>query len=169
MVVVGGGGGGGGSVDVVGGGGGGSVDVVGGGGGVVAAGIVVVPPPGVVGLTLPPVDSSRPGGIEKGSLDPANDTGGSVSRGVGDGVTLGDSAGTPVLPGIPGGPLRSATSSPPFARSTKKYTSSSRGKAIPVTCKILLSRGVICMATLPFRWSRSGPESNRARRSRRSC
>ncbi|HEY2965665.1 MAG TPA: hypothetical protein VGJ99_05195, partial [Actinomycetota bacterium] len=86
---------------VVGGGGGGKVDVVvtGGnvvvtGGNVVVAGVVVVPGATVVvGLTLPPVDSSRPGGIEKGSLDPASDTGGSVSRGVGDGVTLGDSVG----------------------------------------------------------------------------
>jgi hypothetical protein len=66
-----------------------NVDVVGGGENVVVAAAVVV----VVGLTLPPVDL-RPGGIENGSLDPANDTGGSVSRGVGDGVTLGDSVGT---------------------------------------------------------------------------
>ncbi|HEY3263811.1 MAG TPA: hypothetical protein VGK12_01520, partial [Actinomycetota bacterium] len=80
---------------VVGGGVGGKVDVVVTGGNVVVAGIVVVVPAAadVVGLTLPPVDSSRPGGIEKGSLDPASDTGGSVSRGVGDGVTLGDSVG----------------------------------------------------------------------------
>jgi hypothetical protein len=122
------------------------------GGNVVVAGIVVgVAAAVVVGLTLPPVDSSRPGGIEKGSLDPASDTGGSVSRGVGDGVTLSDSVGTPVLPVMPVGPLRSARSSPPSGRSTKKYTSSSTGNAIPATCRIFLSRGVICMATLPYR------------------
>ena len=69
------------------------VEVVGGVVNVVVGGIVAVVPGAVavVGLTLPPVVSSRPGGIENGSLDPANDTGGSVSRGVGDGVTLGDS------------------------------------------------------------------------------
>ena len=105
----------------------------------------------VVGLTLPPVDSSRPGGIEKGSLDPASDTGGSVSRGVGDGVTLGDSVGAPVLPVMPVGPLGSARSSPPSGRSTKKYTSSNRGSATPAICRIFLSRGVICMATLLYR------------------
>ena len=138
---------------VVGGGGGGKVDVVVTGGGVVVAGIAVVVPGAavVVGLTLPPVDDSRPGGIEKGSLDPANDTGGSVSRGVGDGVTLGDSVGAPVLPVMPVGPLGSARSSPPSGRSTKKYTSSSRGTATPAICRIFLSRGVICMARLPYR------------------
>ena len=94
--------------------------------------VVVPPPPGtvsvppvpgaavVVGPTLPPV-SSRPGGIEKGSLDPARDTGGSVSRGVGDGVTLGDTVGAPVVPVVvPVGPLGSARFSPSSGRSTKK-------------------------------------------------
>jgi hypothetical protein len=140
-------------VVVVGGGGGGRVGVVVTGGDVVVVGIVVVvPAPGAVGgPTLPPVESSRPGGIEKGSLDPASDTGGSVSRGVGDGVTLGDSVGTPVLPVMPAGPLGSARSSPPSGRSTKKYTSSSRGTTTPAICRILLSRDVICTATLPIR------------------
>jgi hypothetical protein len=116
---------------------------------VVAA--VVVPPEDtvVVGLTLPPVESSRPAGIENGSLDPANDTGGSVSRGVGDGERLGDAVGTPVVPVAPVGPLGSARSSPPSGRSTKKYTMSSRGTATPAICRILLSRGVSCMARLP--------------------
>jgi hypothetical protein len=83
----------GGGVVVVMGGGVVKVEVVGGVVNVVVGGIVAVVPGAVavVGLTLPPVVSSRPGGIENGSLDPANDTGGSVSRGVGDGVTLGDS------------------------------------------------------------------------------
>src|SRR5262245_5806784 len=117
------------------------------GGTVVAGGTVVVVTPGgtvVVGPTLPPV-SSRPGGIEKGSRDPARDTGGSVSRGVGDGVALGDSPGRPVVPvGVPVGPLGSATSSPPSGRSTKKYTSRSTGIATPAICRIRLSRGVRC-------------------------
>ena len=133
------------------------------GGGVnVVVGIVAVVPGAVavVGLTLPPVDSSRPGGIEKGSLDPANDTGGSVSRGVGDGVTLGDSVGTPVLPVMPVGPLGDARSSPPSGFSTKRYTSSSRGNATPAICRIFLSRGVICMATLLYRSGRSDPGPN---------
>ena len=113
-----------------------NVEVVGGGENVVVAGgasscrAVVV-----VGLTLPPVDS-RPGGIENGSLDPANDTGGSVSRGVGDGVTLGDSVGTPVLPVMPVGPLGDARSSPPSGFSTKRYMSSSRANATPPICRI---------------------------------
>jgi hypothetical protein len=98
-------------------------------------------PPTSGGLTLPPVESSRPGGIEKGSLDTASDTGGSVSRGVGDGVTLGDSVGTPVLPVISAGPLGSARSSPPSVRSTTKYTSSSRGTTTPAICRILLFSG----------------------------
>src|SRR5215211_164900 len=118
---------------VVGGGGGGRVDVVVTGGMVaVVTGAGVVVPPGTVveGATPPPVDS-RPGGIEKGSLDPARDTGGSVSRGVGDGVTLG----APVVPDTPVGP-GSASSSPPSGRSTKRYASSSRGNAIPAICRI---------------------------------
>ena len=74
----------------------------------------------VVGPTLPPV-SSRPGGIENGSLDPARDTGGSVSRGDGDGVTVGDPPGTPVVPvGMPVGPLGTARFAPSSGRSTKK-------------------------------------------------
>jgi hypothetical protein len=88
--------------------------------------------------------------MENGSRDPARTTGGSVSRGVGDGVTLGDSVGAPVLPVMPVGPLGSARSSP-SGRSTKRYTSSNRGSATPTICRIFLSRGVICMATLRYR------------------
>jgi hypothetical protein len=114
-----------------GGGGGGEVGggfvgggVVGGGfvgggvvGGAVVGGAVVGEVGDVVGLTLPPPDSSRPGGIENGSRAPARSTGGSVSRGVGDGVTLGVATGPPVAPV---GNSGSATSSPPLGRNTKK-------------------------------------------------
>jgi hypothetical protein len=117
--------------------------------GIVVAAVVVLPEDAVVvGLTLPPVDSSRPAGIENGSLDPANDTGGSVSRGVGDGERLGGAVGTPVVPVAPVGPLGSARSSPPSGPSTNKYTMTSRGTATPAICRILLSRGVSCMARL---------------------
>ena len=60
------------------------------------------------GLTLPLADW-RPGGIEKGSRSPASSTGGSVSRGVGDGVTVGTTTG----PELPVGSSGSAASSPP--------------------------------------------------------
>jgi hypothetical protein len=114
-------------------------------------------PGAAMGPTLPPVESSRPGGIEKGSLDPASDTGGSVSRGVGDGVTLGDSVGTPVLPVMPVGPLGSARSSPPSVRSTKKYASSSKGTTTPAICRILLSRDAICTGYAPAPLTSLGP------------
>jgi hypothetical protein len=74
--------------------------------GIVVAAVVVPPEDAVVvGLTLPPVDSSRPAGIANGSLDPANDTGGSVSRGVGDGERVGGAVATPVVPVAPAGPV----------------------------------------------------------------
>jgi hypothetical protein len=100
--------------------------------GIVVAAVVVPPEDAVVvGLTLPPVDSSRPAGIVNGSLDPANDTGGSVSRGVGDGERVGGAVPTPVVPVAPGGPVGRARSSPPSGPSAMKDTMSSRGSAAP--------------------------------------
>ena len=116
--------------------------------GIVVAAVVVPAEDAVVGLTLPPVDSSRPAGTENGSLDPANDTGGSVSRGVGDGERRGGAVGTQVVPVAPVGPLGSARSSPPSGPSTKKDTMISSDSATPAISRILLSRGVSCMARL---------------------
>jgi len=111
--------------------------------GIVVAAVVAPPEDAVVvGLTLPPVDSSRLAGIENGSLDPANDTGGSVSRGVGDGERIGGAMAAPVVPVAPVGPVGRARSSPPSGPSTRKDTMSSRGSATPAISRILLSRGV---------------------------
>src|SRR6266508_14581 len=107
----------------------------GGGGGTVPV------PPGGGGLTLPPGGGGDPvcrdGGMENGSRDPARTTGGSVSRGVGVGLTVGGGVGPPVEIGGNG------DSSPPPPRSTFRKTKASRATpaAAPNSISARRSRG----------------------------